>query len=194
MDSPHIDIHTHSHPCDSTTLSAWGIHPWRADEVEIPLCKSEFERCEAIGEIGLDFCCLVSKATQQQVFEAQLQIAQDLDKIVIIHCVKAYNEVIATLKRYSLKVVIFHGFIGSRELMQSITQRGYYISYGERTLSSPKTIEALRATPLDRLFVETDTSALTICEIYNQIATLRGIDETTLKEYIFRNYTYILRE
>ncbi len=192
MHSTYIDIHTHSQSCDSTTLSAWGVHPWRAEEVILPIEKSNYEGVEVVGEIGLDFCCTVPKIVQQRVFEAQLQIAQDLGKIVVIHCVRAYNEVLATLKKYSLRVVIFHGFIGSAELMHIIIQRGYYISYGERTLSSPKTVEALRATPLNKIFVETDTSILSINEIHKHIATLRGIDEETLRDEIYKNYTYIL--
>ncbi|MFI3293439.1 MAG: TatD family hydrolase [Rikenellaceae bacterium] len=192
MEIPYIDIHTHSTPHNAITLSSWGIHPWCAEEVALPFDHTPFAECDAVGEIGLDYICKVDKATQQYIFEAQLQIAQDLDKIVVIHCVRAHNEVLAILKHYSLRCVIFHGFIGSKELMRRIIQRGYYISYGERTLSSPKTIEALSSTPIERLFLETDTSTLSINEIYTHISTLCSIDKTILRDTIYDNYKKIL--
>lgn len=76
---------------------------------------------------------------------------------------------------YHLKAVIFHGFIGSVEQAQRAVNQGYYLSFGERTFRSPKSIEAMRSTPLSHLFVETDESATPIEEIYAKIAALRDI-------------------
>ena len=65
------------------------------------------------------------------------------------------------------------------------------LSFGERTFRSPKTIEALRSTPLSHLFVESDESATPIEEIYTRIAELRGVDIATLSEATKVNFEKI---
>ena len=95
------------------------------------------------------------------------------------------------LKDYSLKAVIFHGFIGSVEQAQRAVKQGYYLSFGARTEGSKKTIEALRVTPLDRLFVETDEAEVTIEAMYQTIARLRDIEVEELKRATAANYKRI---
>ena len=89
---------------------------------------------------------------------------------------------------YRLKAVIFHGFIGSAEQAKRAVAQGYYLSFGERTLRSPKSIEAMRSTPLSHLFVETDESATPIEDIYAKIAELRGIRTRELLEATLTNF------
>ncbi|MFR9602939.1 MAG: TatD family hydrolase [Rikenellaceae bacterium] len=188
-----VDIHTHNTINSHATITSHGTHPWCADEATLPLDLSEFEGVDAVGEIGLDYCCSTPPHTQQRLFEAQMEVAQRLNKIAVIHCVRAYNETLSTLSKYRLRCVIFHGFIGSAQLLREITRRGYYVSYGERTFSSPKTIEALRQTPLDRLFLETDQSSVDIETIYNKTASTLGVSIEALKDIIYNNYKQIIR-
>ncbi|MFI3301657.1 MAG: TatD family hydrolase [Rikenellaceae bacterium] len=187
-----VDIHTHNPSDDTITVSSYGVHPWYADEGLLPLDCALFEGVDGVGEIGLDYACGADKQTQQRLFEAQLQIAEQLDKIVVIHCVRAYNEVLATLSMYTLQRVIFHGFVGSEQLASQILGRGYYLSFGERTFSSPKTIEALRKTPLSKLFVESDQSEVGIQYIYAKVAEILEISEGELAKKIYENYKEII--
>ena len=69
--------------------------------------------------------------------------------------------------------------------------KGYYLSFGERCNKSPKTIEALKVTPLDRIFVESDESTTPIEQIYSLIANLRGVKSEELIEAIENNYNRI---
>ncbi len=188
-----VDIHTHSAQTDVTTPRERGIHPWRAEEIDIE--KIDWERlthdAEAIGEIGLDFARKINKQKQQQLFETQLNIAQKRQLPVIIHSVKAFESTISTLRRYNLIAVIFHGFIGSVQQAQQALDKGYYLSFGERTAHSPKSIEALKLTPLDRLFVESDESTTPIYNIYVQISSLRGCTTEQLIESVQDNYNKI---
>jgi TatD DNase family protein len=146
---------------------------------------------DAIGEIGLDFACDVPREVQIAVFNAQLAIAEQHKMAVVLHCVKAFEEVMKMVAKFRLKAVIFHGFIGSKEQAQRAVSQGFYLSFGERTFRSPKTIEALRSTPLSQLFVETDESTTPIEEIYAKIAELRGIPTTELITAIEENYNRI---
>lgn len=188
-----INIHTHNFTGKHTELNAYGVHPWDAEKVDISTLGENdmLFAGDAIGEIGLDFACGVDKSLQEELLCRQLEIAQHSGKTVVMHCVKAFEHTMNLLLRYSLKAVIFHGFIGSKEQAEQALSRGYYLSFGHRTKHSPKTIEALRATPLDRLFAETDESDLPIEKMYDEIASLRGIEVERLAEQIENNYNTI---
>ena len=115
-----------------------------------------------------------------EVFRAQLTLAERLEKPVVLHCVRAFEDVMRALADHHLEAVIFHGFIGSKEQAQRAINQGYYLSFGERTFRSPRTIEALRSTPLSHLFVESDESTTPIEKIYVEIAELRGVSTEEL--------------
>ena len=95
------------------------------------------------------------------------------------------------LGEYSLAAVIFHGFIGSRQQAERAVARGYYLSFGEVSFRSPRTVEAMKSVPLDHLFAETDESTATIESIYQRIARERGISTEELQEKIAVNYNKI---
>ena len=170
-----IDIHTH-HPTDEViTPTAAGIHPWYAALHEVSEVESEIAAAEVVGEIGLDILCDVEFERQLSVFREQLSLAERYDKPVILHCVRAFEPMMRVLAEYRLRAVIFHGFIGSPEQAKRAIERGYFLSFGERTFRSPKTIEALRQTPINQIFIETDESLTPIAEIYEKVANLRGV-------------------
>ncbi|MBQ1201792.1 MAG: TatD family hydrolase, partial [Alistipes sp.] len=140
-----INIHTHSPKQGELTLSTLGIHPYDAEVATTDAILS-IERMaqgvDAIGEIGLDYSCKADRESQELIFKAQLEVAQQYGKGVVLHCVRAFEPTMKILEKYRLKFVIFHGFIGSPEQALSATSRGYYLSFGERTFRSPKSIEA----------------------------------------------------
>ena len=185
-----IDIHTHR-PTSVVTITAVGLHPWQAATGVIP-SEAEILSADAVGEIGLDKACEVDFEQQRAVFEAQLRLAEQYKKPVVVHCVRAFEEVISALEKFTLKAVIFHGFIGSQEQAARAVKKGYFLSFGARTERSKKTIEALRATPLDRLFVETDEADTPIAEMYALVARLRNTEIKELEEATSRNYERIL--
>ncbi len=155
------------------------------------LDEEELTLADAIGEIGLDRVCSVDWEKQLKIFNKQLEWAETFQKPVVIHCVKAFEEVMQSLVRRTLPAVIFHGFIGSKEQATRALKAGYYLSFGLRTIASRKTIEALRQTPLDHLFVESDEDPTPIAQIYAEIARLREVSIETLIEHTTTNYTRI---
>ena len=181
-----INIHTHSPKQGELTLSTLGIHPYDAEVATTDAILS-IERMaqgvDAIGEIGLDYSCKADRESQELIFKAQLEVAQQYGKGVVLHCVRAFEPTMKILEKYRLKFVIFHGFIGSPEQALSATSRCYYLSFGERTFRSPKSIEAMKATPIDRLFFETDESSVDIEEIYSKAAEVLAVPVKIL-EYI----------
>jgi len=101
------------------------------------------------------------KATQAAVFRAQLDIAAELGKPIIIHQRDSWQDTLAILKEYSVPAV-FHCFTGTPEQALEALAAGYLISFtGIVTFKNAKTVhEAARVVPLDRLMVETDAPYL----------------------------------
>ncbi len=148
---------------------------------------------EAIGEIGLDYSRPIDHTAQQALFEEQLSLAERLGLPVVIHCVRAFEPTMVTLAAFNLRAVIFHGFIGSLEQAQRALCRGYYLSFGHRTFTSPKTLTSLRDTPIAQLFFETDMGHTSIEEIYSMAAAVRGESEEAIKDQIYKNYKAIFK-
>lgn len=184
-----IDIHTHR-PTEAVTIRTVGVHPWHAAECSLPSAEV-IEAADAVGEIGLDKACGVDFEMQRALFVKQLELAERFEKPVVLHCVRAFEEVMTLLERHTLSAVLFHGFIGSREQASRAVKKGYYLSFGARTEGSNKTIEALRETPLERLFVETDEAETTIEAMYQTIARLRGVEVEELEQATAENYKRI---
>lgn len=189
-----VNIHTHHPKSGERTISTLGIHPYDAEGVttdSIFAIERTALEYDAIGEIGLDYSANINKEAQILLFKAQLEVARHLNKGVVIHCVKAFEEVMNILSRYNLPFVIFHGFIGSPEQALRAAARGYYLSFGHRTFRSPKSIEALKVTPANLLFFETDDSTINIEQIYRQVSEVLGIPEPMLECVTNENFERI---
>lgn len=188
-----VNIHTH-HPTGlAIEPVAVGIHPWDASSRSISEIESQLSEADAIGEIGLDSACEVDFESQLSIFRKQLDRAERLEKPVVIHCVRTFEQVMKELSGRTLRAVIFHGFIGSPEQAKRAIEKGYFLSFGERTFRSPKSIEALRTTPLSQLFLETDESPVTIKDIYSHVAEILNITTEKLTSATLENYNKIFR-
>lgn len=186
-----VNIHTHHPRPDERTITAVGTHPLEAEGAHVPAFVGQ--GVDAIGEIGLDYACNANRERQQLVFEAHLDVAERENLPIVLHCVRAFEPVMRTLARYRLRAVIFHGFIGSVQQMQRAVDAGYYLSFGERTFRSPKTIEALRRTPPERLFFETDDSEAKIEEILPIFAEILHVNTADLIRITNENYERIFK-
>lgn len=202
-----VDIHTHEPLGDKLGLRSVrfgvddteglceaisvGIHPWDAEKVSDFADELRHIECAAIGEVGLDKACGVDFGLQLQVFEQQVYIATERNLPLIVHNVRAQQEIVRILAQSPTLTVIFHGFIGSRQQAEQLWQLGYYTSFGFGALCSPKTMEALRVCPNDRLFLETDVDARRIISLYEEVAQLRGVSMEELKRDICNNYKHI---
>ena len=149
--------------------AAVGIHPHDAKDVTARTMAelkaiARSEKVVAIGETGLDFHYDFSpRQDQRRVFEAQLEIARELNLPVIIHCREAFDETIDILEQFiglkgRLKGVVFHCFGGTAQQARIVLDHGFYISFtGVVTFkNAEKAREAAKIVPPDRLMLETD--------------------------------------
>lgn len=182
-----IDIHTHNPRHDVISPRMAGIHPWDAEK---GLMMPDFMDCDIVGETGLDYHVTVDKEAQKWLFTEHLRIAEKLGKPVVIHNVKATEDILRILAQHpTIHRVVFHGFVGSLQQAETILKRGYYLSFGHRSLRSPKTREVIAKMDITRLFCETDDEQnISIEEIYSEVAKIRNISTEGLLDVIKNNY------
>lgn len=201
----YIDIHTHSNtglphaieiinsgttPATGNMPCSVGIHPWYINpatwkqEMEAVRNIARASNVAAIGECGIDK--LKSHAdteTQAEILAAHARIAEEVEKPLILHCVKGLEEMIKLHRSIKPKQAwIIHGFRGKPAQAVQLLREGFYLSYG--AAFNP---ESLIATPADRLLIESDTSDRSIKEIYDAIAACRGIDIDSLITSVVHN-------
>lgn len=173
-----------------------GIHPWYIKESPL---EQELERIEkhiqtksflAIGECGLDKVCDTALALQYFAFEKQILLSEKYKKPLILHIVKAYNELVRLKVALEPRQVwIVHGFNGSPQLAKQLIELGMYISFGAQLGNKvSKASKSIVSVPIHRIFLETDTSILTIKEIYRLAAERLNMDVDQLKKQLWQNF------
>ncbi|WP_020482489.1 TatD family hydrolase [Methylomonas sp. MK1] len=174
-----------------------GLHPWHLDEedAETALGKisaaSQDPHLLAIGECGLDKAIATPLAMQIPAFIHQIKLASQLGKPLIIHCVRAFDELIQIKKSTPNTETpwIIHGFNGKPALAEQLLRHGVYLSFGAALLNPRSHAgKALSGTPADHLFLETDAANVSIDAIYAAAAKMLGLDIATLRQQILSNF------
>jgi TatD DNase family protein len=153
-----------------------GIHPWNAEESDsrFDLLKDIVTRPEvvAIGEVGLDKLRGPDMLIQIEVFRKQIELAVSVNKPLIIHCVRAWDELISLYKDYQKHDIprIIHGYRGNPEQTKQLSRLGFKFSIGEKFNR-----ESLKRITVTDIFFETDMSGLTICKIYRNVSQEIGV-------------------
>lgn len=205
----YIDIHTHKtgislgksirslyagyEEAGKNGLFSIGIHPWYIDGFHWRNQWNSLEEWSrkdnvvAIGECGLDTLCETPFSLQQEVFAEQIILAEKLQKPLVIHCVRAWDEVLIVLGQQPLSIpIIFHGFNKKASLASRLTGKGYYLSFG-KWLKNPSAREVLSAIPPDKILLETDDADISIESVYDWAAQSMGIPLNSLSLQIQKN-------
>lgn len=194
-----IRIHDAKYPVDNEGLFSAGIHPWDTiyplPDPAIPASLISSPGLIAIGECGLDRLRGADLAVQTHVFRQHALLAETHSKPLIIHCVRAWQEILELKSEMRPQVPwIIHGFRGKPELAAQLTGHGFYLSFGEHVLSLHSTAGAsLKTIPIDRLFLETDASQHTIEEIYRAAAEIKNISLTELQKGLAQNFEKVFQ-
>lgn len=175
-----------------------GIHPWYLpDDQEQALAQLKRTAADpnilAIGECGLDKYSDHPFELQMSFFMAQVHLANLLNKPLIIHCVKSYQECIELLERSKNRVpVIFHGFSKHKSLAEQLIKKGFYLSLGHQILKG-RHDDMLQELPLDQIFFETDDQPLQIGEIYTYFCRVKKMELADLSKQICKNFHRIFK-
>lgn len=147
--------------------------------------------CLAIGECGLDATVPVSNDLQEKIFSKQIDIANYLNKPIIIHCVRRHSEVIPWSKFAKVPLII-HGFNKKVSIGRELLQHGFYLSFGSAVLRNVSLQSTVAETPLNQLFLETDNDAVSLKEIYAKVAEIKHVKIEKLQEQIIQNLENIM--
>ena len=173
-----------------------GIHPKDVDEnwqesiekiKEISLQKN----CLAIGECGLDALIEIDENLQKKGFEAQILWANEINKPVIIHCVKRFQELIPFQKLAKVPLII-HGFNKKKSVADEMLKHGFYLSFGKSVLHNLSLQTIVEDFPLEKMFLETDDADFEIAELYKKVAELKEISVEKLQKKIENNLENVL--
>ena len=145
-----------------------GIHPWYIDENRLELDlntiseKLQLSDCLALGECGLDKRIETPMELQTVVFKRQLELVKQTDKPIILHCVAAFEEVIAIKKELKVEnPMIIHGFSKNKQVANSLLKNGFYLSFGKYLLRSrnigTELEKVFKFAPENKILLETDT-------------------------------------
>lgn len=216
---PYIDIHTHQaepgietvqvlnlYPGDpipvfkGKNFCSAGIHPWKLQSEEennsmLQMMEEAFELDHVIfvGECGLDKNIRVPFDEQLRVFKAQVYMAEEYQKPLIIHCVKSWNEIIEVYSENPPSVPwIFHGYNGSPELSSHLSGGKFLFSFGKQLLKeNSKAAESLKVVPLHKVFFETDDTDVPVETMYSRASEILGVSVEDLKGTVWENFNRI---
>ena len=212
-----INLHTHSfsnqedileivnqYPWEfDRTISNYsiGIHPWYIDknrlnsDLEVIEEKLNLDECLALGECGLDKRIEIPLKLQTSVFQNQIELAQLTTKPIILHCVAAFQEIIAIKKEMNVNnPMIIHGFSKNKQVAKSLLDNGFYLSFGKYLLRNPELAEVYAYVPNDRFFLETDTIEETIMEVYQKASNIKNMKIDDIQEIVKTNFNQIFNQ
>ena len=160
-----------------------GYHPWhdvdRLAQADFDLLEqcSRHPQVLAIGETGMDSLRGTDLNTQASVFVRHLQVAHDIGKPVVVHCVRTAQRIIRERHQAGLDDVslAIHGMRANERVARSLLDAGCYLSFGIRF--NPATV---LATPPDRLLIETDDTTAPIDTIATAVAQVLTLPPQTL--------------
>ena len=198
---------------DSRFDVAVGIHPSDVKKLNDDIWNKFIEYSnnpyvKAIGEIGLDYYWdKDNKDDQKDIFIKQIEIANKLNKPILVHSRDAMQDTFDIMKKYPAKGVM-HCYSGSREMAKEFMKLGYYLSLGGpvtyKNANEPK--EVAKIIDDDKILIETDCPYLTpvpfrgkrnepsyVVYTGKYISELRNVDEDVFKDQLVNNYDRLFR-
>lgn len=178
-----------------------GVHPWNSinivnDEQFINRCiftikeKLTCQRIVFIGESGLDILRGADISLQRKLFIKQIHLSESTYRPLIIHCVKAFNDLIEIHKSTRAKQPwILHGYRNKNEQAKQLIQNGIQLSFGPRFNEASMQV----AWQERKMWLETDDSSSTIEEVYEKASECLGVSVDEIKKDIYERAIILLK-
>lgn len=179
-----------------------GLHPTYTDDFdELEEVKQMIREEDpvAIGEIGLDHHHVNDeemRERQEKVFRELLELAEELEKPVVIHSRDAERKVFEIVKEYDLQDVMFHCFNGTPELARESVEQGITIGVTTQVLYSNRVQRIVEELDVEDLLLETDSPFLyggernepvNVKESAEKIAELKSVDRENVVQKTTEN-------
>lgn len=153
-----------------TVVATTGIHPHNAIELTAAVADRledllRLPRVVGVGETGLDYFRDHSpRERQRAAFATQIALARKHDKVLVVHCRDAFDDVMAMLEAEgATSRVVFHCFTGDDKMAARVVEAGYVVSFsGNVTFrNAPSQRAACAIVPFEQMVLETDSPFLT---------------------------------
>lgn len=207
-----INFHSHHRPLDRDSKTIFnvhrpenflrnmccsiGLHPWylQRDTLEMDyLWMNELSvkpEVMAIGECGLDKLCKVSWELQLEAFHWQINLAKAVQKPIIIHCVRAQQDILKIIKEVDV-IFVFHGFNRSLAMANDILNAGGGISVNVKFLKTKQGQDTMKKINQNSVFLETDDDSISIHEAYLCLANIWQKKLSQVEDIIEQNTSRI---
>lgn len=174
-----------------------GLHPKDINNdfqrnLEIIKQQSVEENCLAIGECGLDALVEVDEVLQEKIFEEQIYWANEIQKPVIVHCVRRFSQLLKFQKIAKVPLIV-HGFNKKRTIAMELLNKGFYLSFGNALLYNETLQDLVRDLSIDKIFLETDTAKIEIKNLYQKLSEVKGISIEEIQNQINRNIYQVFK-
>lgn len=179
-----------------------GLHPWFLTENTASAAaawlqeKAAQPQVLAIGEAGLDKITAAPWTLQLSAFETCVGISELSNKPLIIHCVRAYAEIVALKKQWKPRQPwILHGFNKNIQTADMLLQAGCILSFGKALFNqNSHAASVLASIPATSLLLETDDADLPIQNVYERAAALRELSLEDLQAQQQHNFKLVFKQ
>ncbi|SHH75652.1 TatD family hydrolase [Clostridium grantii] len=175
------------------------------------ICETEFNKksflknlnkTNYIGEVGLDFAGKYKemKFDQINIFNFIAEQASKYNKLMSVHCSKAYEDLYNIIKANNNKKIILHWYSGNQHWGDKFLELGCYFSVNGNMLRSNKGIQLLEILPVDKILVESDGPFSTINrtkytfdklnQVYDNLGNL--LEDSNIENTIYKNFKTLL--
>ncbi len=149
-------------------LLSIGVHPWEIKDYSEETIFSSIDRLFptlllhpkvfAIGECGLDKSISTDLDLQKSIFNRQIELSEQYQKPMILHVVRAYNEIIEFRKKHKPEQPwIIHGFNSNEIIAKKLIETGCFLSININKLLTEKLQHTIQHIPTEFILNETDT-------------------------------------
>lgn len=195
---PEIEICLGIYPLDGLKMSDEEI------DKEIDFIRENKDNIFGIGEVGLDLHTikdLKSFERQKKVLGKFVELAMELDKVIVIHSREAENETIEFLGDFGYEKILMHCFSGSMKLVKRIIENGWKLSIPASVKYNEHFQKVVEISDLKNLFCETDSpflhpdriqgmknTSVNVLESYRKIAEIKGLSLEQVEEKVWENF------
>lgn len=175
-----------------------GIHPWSLKNIKTEehfgllneLLQVHKNKLLAIGECGLDKTIDTSLDIQIEIFKNHIKLSEELKKPLIIHCVKAFNEIIELKKEANpSQKWIIHDFRKNENIAAQLIKNDIFLSLSPSIFKVKK--ETLKAYPLNHILFETDDTTFDINQVFLYFASIKNILPNDLNNIVNTNTNHL---
>lgn len=146
---------------DSRERLIWGLglHPWETyTDDDVARTLERLPQCDAIGEIGLDGTVRAKRPMpkQHEALVALLDAPEAKDRVVSVHGLRAYAEVVRILESHPTPGVIFHWFMGMDDVLRRAVRLDIFFSVNQAMFALTEGRAVIAELPMSRVLIETD--------------------------------------